>query len=330
MATVRASLSHEERTAGERRASALVPVTLSRIERVNESVRLLKLQPVDRNRGVPAGLVAVKFRAGQWLDVFIPGLRKAGGFTITSTPGEAQLLSTTAVSNTATAAAASVTPPYLELAIQQSANPPAQWLWRPTEEVLGRQLVVRVGGSFHWPPLGIPEEGVDRLVLVAGGVGIKRNTRGRGLNGWGKRNSPLISILAHLAQSPAERRPKRIHFLYSTRPPPASSPDVVAAVLFLPRLVRLRELLEETGTRTELSLFLTGVEEPPTSGAGWPRGTRVGRITRGDLLEAVGEVAGRAGTLAYVCGPPRMTDQVVEFLQGQEGMKGRVLCEKWW
>ncbi|KAK4996861.1 hypothetical protein LTR66_003614 [Elasticomyces elasticus] len=269
--------------------------------------------------------MAVKFRAGQWLDVFIPGLRKAGGFTITSTPGEAQPLPTTAVSNTATAAA-SVTRPYLELAIQQSANPPAQWLWRPTEEVLGRQLVVRVGGSFHWPPLGIPEEGVDRLVLVAGGVGIK----GRRLNGWGKRNSPLISIFAHLAQLPVERRPKRIHFLYSTRPPPASSPDVVAAVLFLPRLVRLRELLEETGTQTELSLFLTGVEEPPTSGAGWPRGTRVGRIAREDLLEAVGEVAGRAGTLAYVCGPPRMTDQVVEFLQGQEGMRGRVLCEKWW
>jgi hypothetical protein len=62
---------------------------------------------------------------------------------------------------------------YLELAIQDSpANEPAAWLWRPREDILGQELVVRVGGSFVWPP---PRgaEGVRRLVLVAGGVGIK-------------------------------------------------------------------------------------------------------------------------------------------------------------
>lgn len=32
----------------------------------------------------------VKFSPGQWLDTYIPGLEKAGGFTITSTPSEAR------------------------------------------------------------------------------------------------------------------------------------------------------------------------------------------------------------------------------------------------
>lgn len=77
---------------------------------------------------------------------------------MTSTPSEAQ--------------PSSHSPPYLELAVQKSTNPPAQWLWRREEDILGTQLTVRVGGSFTWPPAGLNAE-VERLVLVAGGVGIK-------------------------------------------------------------------------------------------------------------------------------------------------------------
>ena len=96
---------------------------------------------------------------GQWLDTFIPGLPKAGGFTITSTPTQARPSKHSA--------------PYLELAIQKSSNPPAQWLWQPQNDILGSQLVVRVGGSFTWPPPHLKVSAIDRLVLVAGGVGIK-------------------------------------------------------------------------------------------------------------------------------------------------------------
>lgn len=101
----------------------------------------------------------VKFLPGQWLDTFIPGLQKAGGFTITSTPYEAK-------PNTHAA-------PYLELAVQKSTNPPAQWLWQASDHILGTQIAVRVGGSFTWPPLHLNASEIDRLVLVAGGVGIK-------------------------------------------------------------------------------------------------------------------------------------------------------------
>lgn len=96
---------------------------------------------------------------GQWIDTFIPGLNKAGGFTITSTPFEAK--------------PSAHSPPFLELAIQRSRNPPAEWLWQDSETILGSQLRVRVGGSFTWPPQHLDITTIDRLVLIAGGVGIK-------------------------------------------------------------------------------------------------------------------------------------------------------------
>jgi hypothetical protein len=65
-------------------------------------------------------------------------------------------------------------PPYVELAVQDSpSNPSAAWLWRPREEILGRELNIRVGGSFVWPPTGISINDVKNVVFVAGGVGIK-------------------------------------------------------------------------------------------------------------------------------------------------------------
>ena len=51
MATVREKLSHEERTAAEPRGDGLHAVALSRIEQVNESIRLLRFSVLDRQRG---------------------------------------------------------------------------------------------------------------------------------------------------------------------------------------------------------------------------------------------------------------------------------------
>ena len=81
----------------------------------------------------------------------MPGLSQPGGFTLTSAAHE----------------------PTLELAVQRApGNPPAAWLWRPAEEIVGSRLRVRVGGSFVWPPPG-GAQSVSRAVFVAGGVGIK-------------------------------------------------------------------------------------------------------------------------------------------------------------
>lgn len=101
-----------------------------------------------------------QFHPGQWLDVLIPGLPKAGGFTLTSTPSQAQLSPTNKT-------------PYLELAVQKSENPPAKWLWQSPSHILNSQLLVRVGGSFIWPPADIEESEIEKVIFVAGGVGIK-------------------------------------------------------------------------------------------------------------------------------------------------------------
>ena len=48
-------------------------------------------------------------------------------------------------------------------------------------------------------------------------------------------------------------------------------------------------------------------------------------------MTALGPEAERENTVAYVCGPPSMTDWAVSVLSRSEGMEDkRVLCEKWW
>ncbi|KAJ0166437.1 AP-1 complex subunit gamma-1 [Colletotrichum tanaceti] len=135
---------------------------------------------------------------GQWLDTFVPGVTKPGGFTITSPPSKASLPSSA----------------YLELAVQKSpSNPPAAWLWeQPSDqsdhggcahstEEESAQLHVRVGGSFVWPPQNTDLVSLRRVVFIAGGLGI----------------NPLMSILSHLAD--LGECPYDVQFLYSTKTP---------------------------------------------------------------------------------------------------------------
>lgn len=244
----------------------------------------------------------------------MPSLPRAGGFTITSTPASA------------IASPKNPTAPYLELAIQKSSNPPAKWLSQPAESILGTQLTVRVGGSFTYPPPNLDVRGIERLVLVAGGVGI----------------NPLISIFKFLIEIHASQRPKEIHFLYATK---AATPSLdPQEILFLTRLQDLVAAAAEPRDVT-LSLYLTGALDG--GDLGYAPGERIedGRLPnrsfarrfgKEDLVGAIdgwkkGMGGGRDGTVAYVCGPQRMTDEVVDYLRGLEGMgESRVLCEKWW
>ncbi|KAH9838200.1 oxidoreductase NAD-binding domain-containing protein 1 [Teratosphaeria destructans] len=297
MATVApASVPHEQRTATAPRQARLEPVVISHLRQINESIRLFRLSAVDPTH-------SIDFLPGQWVDTFVPGVSQAGGFTITSTPDEARPTRHLA--------------PYIELAVQKSRNPPARALWRPEESLLNLQLVVRVGGSFTWPPPEIDVGSVDRLVLVAAGVGI----------------NPLISIFATLIKSAA--RPKEIHFLYGTKAGPELDPQ---GILFLPRLMDLVAISDSQDVT--LRLFLTGTgDEGRIENGKLPNLTFARRMDADDLVRALdgfegaslGAQYGRAGTLCYVCGPQRMTDETVDFLRRQEGMTdGRVLCEKWW
>ena len=89
-----------------------------------------------------------------------------------------------------------------------------------------------------------------------------------------------------------------------------------------------------------LSLFLTGTgEEGKIEHGKFPNRTFARRISEADLVRALdgykanlyGAEHDRQGTVCYICGPQKMTDEFVNFLRQQPGMaEERVLCEKWW
>jgi NAD(P)H-flavin reductase len=193
-------------------------------------------------------------------------------------------------------------------------NPPAAWLWRPMQEILNQELHARVGGSFVWPPPNVNLKEVKRVVFVAGGVGV----------------NPLMSIISYIAQP--HRVPYTISVLYSVRDPRDQG---LSSILFLERLARIFAAGLVNG---ELVLHLTSGEKPPESRqessveiAGWRLKCRRRRITKNDLLNALGHVDERRSTAAYICGVPVMTDELVDVAQQAPGMDPKkVLVERWW
>ncbi|KAH8652461.1 hypothetical protein BX600DRAFT_553836 [Xylariales sp. PMI_506] len=314
MASTAQKTSHLERTAGQPRYETLNTVILKRIEEINEQIRLFRLE-------IPKTEPPIEFLPGQWLDVYVPGVTKAGGFTITSSPSKAR-----------PRPAADAAPGYLELAIQKSPeNPAAAWLWQEEDLILGQELRVRVGGSFVWPPPGVTDPAaLKRAVFVAGGVGI----------------NPLVSMLSSLAdQNPGgyeeaeeERggaRSIEVQFLYSMKDPGSEDEDgwrVADSMLFVERIANI---FAREQVRGELKMFLTG---------GSDKEGRVAcnevelaftgrRITQSDLEAALGDAEERKDTVVYVCGVPDMTDEFVEALTAADGLSlapENVLCEKWW
>ncbi|XP_007934815.1 oxidoreductase NAD-binding domain-containing protein 1 [Orycteropus afer afer] len=110
------------------------------------------------------------FKAGQWVDFFIPGVSVVGGFSICSSP---RLLEQEKI---------------IELAVKYANHPPA--LWVHNQCTLDAEVALRVGGEFFFDPQ--PADASRNLVLIAGGVGI----------------NPLLSILRHAADLHRERANK--------------------------------------------------------------------------------------------------------------------------
>lgn len=137
-----------------------------------------------------------------------------------------------------------------------------------------------------------------------------------------------MSIFAHLLQQ--SRPPSSIRFVYTTRI--EEGPIDGSQILFLQRIISLMK--EAKSCYVQLDLFLTGVSVDQLSKATELPSSNVksSRITNADLEAALGhDIETRKSTVCYICGPPRMTDQFVEYLKGRDGMdEKRVLCEKWW
>ncbi|KAE8596668.1 hypothetical protein XENTR_v10016189 [Xenopus tropicalis] len=148
----RRQTDHLERTANTFRQEIISPAKVCEITNESATVKRVRLAIANRE---------FTFKAGQWVDFFIPGVPKVGGFSICSCPG---LLETEGV---------------LELAVKYNLHPPAHWIH--SQCTLGSEVAVRVGGEFCFDPQ--PSDLPLDLVLIAGGVGI----------------NPLFSILLHVA-----------------------------------------------------------------------------------------------------------------------------------
>ncbi|XP_019364208.1 PREDICTED: oxidoreductase NAD-binding domain-containing protein 1 [Gavialis gangeticus] len=145
-------MDHLERTANNFRQEVISPAKVCGFTNESETVKRLRLAVINKD---------FTFKAGQWVDFFIPGLDIVGGFSICSSPG---LLEQEGV---------------LELAVKHTVHPPAHWIH--TQCTLDSEVALRVGGDFCFDPQ--PGDSPVNLVLIAGGVGI----------------NPLFSILLHVA-----------------------------------------------------------------------------------------------------------------------------------
>uniref|UniRef100_A0A9J7YAJ9 Oxidoreductase NAD-binding domain containing 1 n=1 Tax=Cyprinus carpio carpio TaxID=630221 RepID=A0A9J7YAJ9_CYPCA len=148
----RRQTDHLERTASVHRQMELFSARVCDIMNESDSVKRLRLEVPHPD---------FSFRAGQWVDFFIPGVDTVGGYSICSSPG---LLQREGV---------------IELAVKYTRHPPAHWIH--TKCSVDSQVAVRVGGNFYFDPQ--PSDPVVDLLLIAGGVGI----------------NPLYSILLHAA-----------------------------------------------------------------------------------------------------------------------------------
>lgn len=136
-----------------------------------------------------------------------------------------------------------------------------------------------------------------------------------------------------------------IELLYSARKGPSGK---ISSVLFMKWIHKLFEM--DPQRRHHYTVFCT---DPSTLDSKTLPGVKQYKITRErsedlkyvgeyqsiefrpfdakDFEIALGPVAEREKVVAYVCGPPPMTEWAVAVLQRFEGMdQKRVLCEKWW
>lgn len=148
----RRKTDHLERTASVLRQEVMAAAKVCEITHESPSVKSLRLLVADKD---------FSFKAGQWVDFFIPGVSVVGGFSICSSP---QRLERDRI---------------IELAVKYADHPPAVWVHNKC--TLDSEVALRVGGEFFFDPQ--PTDAPRNLILIAGGVGI----------------NPLLSILRHSA-----------------------------------------------------------------------------------------------------------------------------------
>ncbi|XP_009674698.2 oxidoreductase NAD-binding domain-containing protein 1 isoform X4 [Struthio camelus] len=114
-------IDHLERTANNFRQEMISQAKVCGITTESETVKRLRLAVTNKD---------FTFKAGQWVDFFIPGVSVVGGFSICSSP---RLLERDGI---------------LELAVKRAVHPPAHWIH--TECTLDSEVALRVGDLHEY------------------------------------------------------------------------------------------------------------------------------------------------------------------------------------
>ncbi|XP_050731765.1 oxidoreductase NAD-binding domain-containing protein 1-like [Eriocheir sinensis] len=273
---------HLKITAQQSRQPVTAAATVTALRQASPSVRCITLTVHDPT---------VTFKAGQWVDLFIPGQEVVGGFSMASPPSQ---LAGEGV---------------MVLGVKYSKWPPARWVHEECE--VGAEVAIRVGGDFHYPPPPHSppspqqqEEGVIGgedlppypLLLVGGGVGV----------------NPLASILLQLGRGEGAGRGVEGVFLYSARS--------YEELLYKEEMNAVAENIKNL----EIRYFTT--REPPPD----PSLATYGRISPQALTQAARALTHPHPPLCYLCGPPPMIEDICQHLVAAGVPRGRVLYEKWW
>ena len=110
---------HLQLTSLQTRQTDMFDAEIACIEDLSPTIKGFTLQLISKEGDVPT------FKAGQWVDFFIPGVEKVGGYSMCSGPGNLEQLG------------------HLDLAVKFSTWPPAQWLH--TKAKVGSKVAFRIG-----------------------------------------------------------------------------------------------------------------------------------------------------------------------------------------
>ncbi|GAB1298698.1 Oxidoreductase NAD-binding domain-containing protein 1 [Apodemus speciosus] len=245
------------------------------------SVKSLRLLVADKD---------FSFKAGQWVDFFIPGVSVVGGFSICSSP---QQLERERI---------------IELAVKYTDHPPAVWVH--SKCTLDSEVALRVGGEFFFDPQ--PTDAPRNLVLIAGGVGI----------------NPLLSILRHSADLHRDHADKGSSYEIGTIKLFYSAKNTNELLFKLDPICLIFQkdilnLVHEFPEKITCSFHVT--KQIAQISAELKPYVTDGRITEKEIRDHIS-----AETLFFVCGPPPMTDFFSKHLESHHVPKEHICFEKWW
>jgi len=165
--------NHIDLTAQHTREPEILDAKITKISDLSTSVKGYKLHFQKPST----------FKAGQWVDLFIPNVEMIGGFSMYSSPSDLENEKS------------------LCLAVKYSEWPPANWLHTIAKE--DDCVSIRFGGDFHYPDKDTDLVKDHSILLIAGGVGI----------------NPLASIYFHSFDLMKKGRSdcKKVHLLFSAR-----------------------------------------------------------------------------------------------------------------